>query len=101
MIVKNDKHFKKKLGQWARNPGPDLPILKSSKHQFQKESGVGSTRKDKSLEWKMSRTINSELNSQISGKNLSEFSIKFEGLSDTFSRNEAQDIDDGKKINIR
>lgn len=96
MIGRNEKQFKKKTGQWARKPKqePDLPILKSSKHQFQKETG-GSKQKDRSLEWKMTRTINSELNSQISGKNLSEFSIKFEGLSDTFSRNDAQDTDDG------
>jgi hypothetical protein len=61
---------------------------------------MGSNRKDKSLEMKMNRTINSELNSGISGKNLSEFSIKFEGLSDTFSRNEMGDIDDGKEGDV-
>jgi hypothetical protein len=100
MVSRNEKSFKKHLGQRKRmtNQGPDLPILKSSKYQLQKEpgSGKGMSRKDKSLERKMNRTINSEMNSQISGKNLSEFSIKFEGLSDSFSRNDNQDIDDGK-----
>lgn len=94
MILKNDKPYKRHAGQWKRNLGPDLPILKST--QLKNSQMVGSNRKDRSLERKMDKTINSELNSQISGKNLSEFSIKFEGLSDTFSRNEAQDIDDGK-----
>lgn len=99
--MKNEKPFKRHIGPRVRKTkqGPDLPILKSSKHQFQKESGSGKgmSRKDRSLERKMNKTINSELNSQISGKNLSEFSIKFEGLSDVFSKNENQDIDDGKR----
>lgn len=102
MILKNEKKFKRNHNPRKRNLGPDLPVLKSSTYKFEKNTNSslvgGSNRKDRSLEKKMDRTINSELNSGISGRNLSEFSIKFEGLSDTFSRNEGNDFDDGADL---
>lgn len=57
---------------------------------------TAATRKEKLLEKYMGRTVHSDLNSQISGKNLSEFSIKFEGLSDKYSHTEIPDVDDGR-----
>lgn len=100
-MLKYEKSYKRQPAHRNRNAEPDLPLKSSS--QFQKNQNLlimGSNRKDRSLERKMTRTINSEMNSQISGKNLSEFSIKFEGLSDTYSKNETQDIDDGRSVII-